>query len=272
MPPPRPPGGMASEASSAGRCRRHATALLARARRPARERPRADEAGRPLVLGRRRSRRSSICLVLVPMAAAALLPRAPMLTPSAPFTGPRRSRRARASRWSSTRQALALLYHRAEWGGVGMYLVHHVCTVLSWGDHGRVGQPRALGACARRRGCPAAVRQRARWFGSQHGYKVASCALPRQRRRHVRALLRAARRLQLSAPPRAPGSRSTPSSGAAVQECRDASSSTRAAEDPQGSSRCSSAHLEKKIDVRAVCRRARSAFSPAARRRARRGN
>lgn len=28
---------------------------------------------------------------------------------------------------------MPLLYHRKKWGGVGMYLVHHICTLLSWG-------------------------------------------------------------------------------------------------------------------------------------------
>ena len=111
------------------------------------------------------------CLVLVPMAAAAS--RAlPLLSPSAPFTinSPLSTRACVAMVGYTAYDLGPLLYHRAEWGGVGMYLVHHVCTVLSWGITAASGYSHALSV-------PVLFLEatgpfvNARWFLSQHGYK-----------------------------------------------------------------------------------------------------
>ena len=111
------------------------------------------------------------CLVLVPMAAAASVG-LPLLSRDAPFTinSPLSTSCCCAMVGYTVYDLAPLLYHRAEWGGVGMYLVHHVCTVLSWGITAASGYSHALSV-------PVLFLEttgpfvNARWFLSQHGYK-----------------------------------------------------------------------------------------------------
>jgi hypothetical protein len=39
---------------------------------------------------------------------------------------------------------LPLLYHRKEWSGVGMYMLHHICTLMSWGVAAHTGYAHAV--------------------------------------------------------------------------------------------------------------------------------
>ena len=111
------------------------------------------------------------CLVLVPMAAAASM-ELPLLSPSASFSinSPLSTQACLAMVGYTTYDLMPLLWHRAEWGGVGMYLVHHVCTVLSWGISAGSGYSHSITVSVLFLEATGPF-VNLRWFLSAHGYK-----------------------------------------------------------------------------------------------------
>ena len=85
------------------------------------------------------------CIIIVPMAWVAC-GEANLLSSDASFTAttPLSTLCCYAMVGYTFYDLLPLLYHRNEWSGVGMYLMHHVCSLASWGTSAATGYAHSI--------------------------------------------------------------------------------------------------------------------------------